>query len=280
MEIQRNTAALFSEPVPGTRSNRLMWINADRVFYASSLGAPTTRTLGAIALYISLGKPHRISINGGAWETTALAIVPPYVPHRIVGGERHICKLLIEAETVDIDRLPPFMAGRAGALEAPALVQRVRDTYHRLLREGRNVDLQGLNFDLSFFGEELPCRPIDRRILAVLNQIKNNPAAPLAAEECAESAHLSFSRFLHLFKQEVGAPFRSFRTWKRARNLLHYVTKDANLAYIALDTGYPDSTHFSHSIRQVYGLKPKDMFASSRQLALYGQAPASIFSYA
>ena len=85
---------------------------------------------------------------------------------------------------------------------------------------------------------------------------------------CADNAHLSFSRFLNLFKQEVGTPFRSFRAWKRARALLHYVTRDASLTHVALDTGYPDSTHFSHSIRQVYGLKPKDIFAGSRRLSV------------
>jgi hypothetical protein len=59
-------------------------------------------------------------------------------------------------------------------------------------------------------------------------------------------------------------------TWKRARSLLHYVNRDANLAHVALNTGYPDSTHFSHSIRQIYGMKPKDIFAGSRRLAIYG----------
>ena len=39
---------------------------------------------------------------------------------------------------------------------------------------------------------------------------------------------------------------------------------------VALDVGYPDSTHFSHSIRQVYGLTPKSIFAGCRKLALYG----------
>jgi AraC-like DNA-binding protein len=43
------------------------------------------------------------------------------------------------------------------------------------------------------------------------------------------------------------------------------------LLELLLDTGYPDSTHFSHSIRQVYGLKPKDIFAGSRRLAIYAQ---------
>jgi AraC-like DNA-binding protein len=53
------------------------------------------------------------------------------------------------------------------------------------------------------------------------------------------------------------------------------VNQDSNLAYIALETGYADSTHFSHSIRHVYGLKPKDIFAGSRRLAVYGNATHS-----
>jgi AraC-like DNA-binding protein len=116
-------------------------------------------------------------------------------------------------------------------------------------------------------------RLIDARIRQVVDGIKRDPSAPMSAQDCARSVHLSFSRFLHLFKQEVGVPFRSFRSWKRARSLLHHVNRDANLAHVALDTGYPDSTHFSHSIRQVYGLKPSDIFAGSRRLAIYAPAP-------
>jgi methylphosphotriester-DNA--protein-cysteine methyltransferase len=109
---------------------------------------------------------------------------------------------------------------------------------------------------------------LDSRIAGVLEKIKRNPTEQATAEACAANVKLSFSRFLHLFKEEVGAPFRTFRTWKRARSLLHHVNSDSNLVYVALDIGYPDSTHFSHSIRQLYGLKPKDIFAGSRKLRI------------
>ena len=52
------------------------------------------------------------------------------------------------------------------------------------------------------------------------------------------------------------------------------MTQNANLANIALDVGYPDSTHFSHSVRQVFGLTPKSIFAGCRKLALYGSGAA------
>lgn len=50
------------------------------------------------------------------------------------------------------------------------------------------------------------------------------------------------------------------------------MNRKANLAQLALDAGYPDSTHFSRSIRLAYGLKPRDIFAGSRRLAVYAHA--------
>ena len=38
--------------------------------------------------------------------------------------------------------------------------------------------------------------------------------------------------------------------------------------HFALDAGYPDSTHFSHSLRRIYGLKPTALFSGSRRLQI------------
>ena len=51
--------------------------------------------------------------------------------------------------------------------------------------------------------------------------------------------------------------------------LRHFANQDLNLAHLAQDIGYPDSTHFSHSIRRFYGLKPRAIFVGSRDLAIY-----------
>ena len=250
-----------------------MWITPDRVFYAGLLGAPSVRTMGSVIAYVAVEGAIRISIDGGEWQTTQLAVVPPFVPHRVLAESRLINVIKVEAEAVDLDALPDPLSG-CGAIDAPWFVERVRRSQRELCAQGRDVDLMSLDFDQLFFGRALAARQIDRRIGAVIERIKRDPSGRACAEECAEAVHLSFSRFLHLFKQEMGVPFRSFRTWKRARSLLHYVNRDSNLAHVALDTGYPDSTHFSHSIRQVYGLKPKDIFAGSRRLEIHGNTPA------
>jgi len=256
-------------------SNRLMWITPDRVFYVGLLGAPSVRTMGSVIVYVAVEGSIRISIDGGEWEVSEMAVVQPYVPHRVESESRFINVLKVEAETVDLSVLPQLLRN-SGAVDAPWFVERVRRWQHELCARGSDVDLTALDFDEVFFDGSLPIRKVDRRIMLVIDKIKRDPSGPASADECADTAHLSFSRFLHLFKQEVGIPFRSFRTWKRARSLLYYVHRDANLAHVALDTGYPDSTHFSHSIRQVYGLKPRDIFAGSRRLAVFAHAYAPV----
>jgi AraC-like DNA-binding protein len=123
-------------------------------------------------------------------------------------------------------------------------------------------------FDIMCFGEALPRRSLDPRVVRAIAQIGRFCGEPVTAASCAAEAGLSSSRFLHLFKQETGIAFRAFRAWKRARHLLHFANQDLNLAHLAQDIGYPDSTHFSHSIRRFYGLKPRAIFSGSRDLAI------------
>ena len=252
-------------------SDRFMWLTPDRLLYVGLLGAPAVRTMGSVTVYLAAAGPMRVRVDGGAWCSAPMAVVQPHVPHQVACDARLVQVLKLEAETVQLSALPrPLQC--CGAVDDAAFEARVRGVLASFSSNARALDQGALDFDRLFFGQPLPGRRVDPRIQRVIDAIKRDPSVMATADDCAHSANLSFSRFLHLFKEDVGAPFRSFRTWKRARSLLHYVNRHANLAHVALDTGYPDSTHFSHSIRQVYGLKPKDIFAGSRRLAIYAPA--------
>jgi len=247
-----------------------MWLTPQRVFYAGLLGAAGERSLGGHAVYVSpAGLPNRIQLGGGAWQSGELIVVPPQVPHRIESAGPLVLNLLIEAETVDAAALPRWLLG-CGPIDAPEALRRVR-TAHAHLADlpAARAGFDGLAFDALFFGATLAPRALDPRVQRAIDRIVADPASTLSAQACAADAGLSFSRFLHLFKAQTGAPFRAFRAWKRARSLLRYVRHTSSLTDIALDAGYPDSTHFSHSIRQVYGLTPSDIVAGSRRLRLH-----------
>ena len=120
-------------------SDRMMWISPDRVLYVGLLGVPSVRTIGAVMAYVAVEGSIRVSIDGGEWQTTQLAVVPPYVPHRVTSEARLIHMVKLEAETVDMARLPAPMAG-CGAVDAPWFVEHVRQCHRELNAQGRDID--------------------------------------------------------------------------------------------------------------------------------------------
>jgi AraC-like DNA-binding protein len=252
----------------GHESGHLMLITPERVFYAGLLGRPKERCPGAFHVYVA--------IKGGLWLTTAdgreiygeFAIVAPNVRHTIVSDYRSAICLVIEPESVRPGAFEEF-AKRLSGPEGNLSACRIRAAYGRLLQRQCGVGVTSAEFDTMCFGEALPPRALDPRVVRSIAQIGRFSGEPVTATSCAAEVGLSPSRFLHLFKQETGISFRSFRAWKRARHLLHFANQNINLAHLAQDIGYPDSTHFSHSIRRFYGLKPRAIFSGSRELAIY-----------
>lgn len=249
-----------------------MWVTPGRVFYCGLLGAPSLRRIGGYSIYFAREAQLEVSLAGDGWQICELAVVPPYQPHRIRSDTGLISDVLIEPETVDLTALPPFVRDAAGAVLDPgSALRQLREAQVRLEECDGALSADDELFDEIFFGAALPRRPLDNRIARALALLDRQDVEPVSAAELAHILQLSFSRFIHLFKSEVGVPLRTFRTWKRARNLLNYVTQEANLADIAQHTGYPDAAHFSHSIRQVFGLRPKEMFAGCRRLSLHSK---------
>ena len=107
---------------PGARdgAGRVMWLTPDRLFYAGLLGSPSVRTMGGLLIYVALRAPIRIRFDDGPWASTELAVVPAYMPHSVACDDRMICDLALEAESIDLARLPPVIRERAGPVDDPA----------------------------------------------------------------------------------------------------------------------------------------------------------------
>jgi AraC-like DNA-binding protein len=252
-------------------SGRLMLISPDRVFYAGLLGRPRKRTSGGYNIYTAMRGQLRITRDKSELSGEVV-LVPPFVPHSVESEHPSIICLVIEPETVEPSAMDALSARICGP-DAPVIARRILGAYEALrLHEHRSGFTSG-DFDRLCFGEILPDRNIDARIKRSATKLNDFSGSKMTAADCAASVNLSSSRFLHLFKEQTGVSFRAFRAWKRARHLLHFVNEDINLAHLAQDIGYPDSTHFSHSIRRFYGLKPRAIFEGSRDLAIYRSDP-------
>ena len=249
-------------------SGHLMLITPERVFYAGLLGRPRQRCSGAFHIYVAIEGGLRLTSGGAADSDGELAVVAPYVPHTITSEHRAVICVTIEPESVGAGAVDD-LARRLSGPDRPRFAARIRAAYDPLRRQRCREAVTGAELDRLCFGEALPRRALDPRVVKAIAQIGRFRGDPVTAESCAVEVGLSPSRFLHLFKDETGISFRAFRAWKRARHLLHFANQDLNLAHLAQDIGYPDSTHFSHSIRRFYGLQPRAIFSGSRDLAIY-----------
>lgn len=247
-----------------------MLVTPDRVLYAGWLGMPSVRTLGSLTVYAASGSPFAIRAGGRRWERACFAVVPPNEPHEIRSDDPVVWDLLLEPESVDVAAMLKALPHRISRPDAN--YQRLQAAFRTWLDDTDTLDHTAPAIDAKFLGTSIAPRRLDPRIQAIVAAIRAEPCTHRLATDCAREVGLSFSRFVHLFKTQVGVSFRAFCAWKRARALLPFVATAHNLTDLALHIGYPDSTHFSHSIRRIYGLRPRDIVTGSRQLTVLGSA--------
>lgn len=94
--------------------------------------------------------------------------------------------------------------------------------------------------------------PTKRALAYVDEALEGMPRLAVAAKR----AELSPSRLSHLFRAEVGVPFRSFILWARLRHAAEVASRGSSLTDCALAAGFSDSAHFSRTFRDHFGLPP------------------------
>ena len=97
------------------------------------------------------------------------------------------------------------------------------------------------------------------RIGRVLEVLQERLADVWRAEDFAALAHLSPSRFAHVFREAVGmAPGQYLRQLRmeRARQLLDDTT--CPVAAVMRSVGYRDASHFSRDFRRRFGVGPRE----------------------
>lgn len=72
----------------------------------------------------------------------------------------------------------------------------------------------------------------------------------------ARHARLSPSRLSHLFRAEVGLPFRRYVLWARLRRAAEAAARGASMTECAVIAGFSDGAHFSRTFRRHFGLSP------------------------
>ena len=74
------------------------------------------------------------------------------------------------------------------------------------------------------------------------------------ASEVASQLALSESRFLHLFKEELGIPWRPYILWRRMMCAIQALINNKSATDAAHVAGFSDSAHLSRTFRNNFGM--------------------------
>ena len=109
--------------------------------------------------------------------------------------------------------------------------------------------------------------PTDTRVRAVLDWLDELERVgrwvDVSLEGALRRVHLSESRFLHLFSQEVGTPWRTYLVWRRALVSMTLAALGRSLTEAAHAAGYADSAHLSRQLVSLFGVTPSALLKIS-----------------
>src|SRR3954471_814132 len=190
----------------GRESGHLMLITPERVFYAGLVGRPRARCQGAFNVYVALQGGLWLTTVGGGENYGEFLVLPPNIQHPIASDHRSAIAVLIEPESLRPGALDD-LARRLTGPEQSAFISKIRSAYEILRNRRSGEDITSAMFDTMCFGEALPRRQLDPRVVRAIAQIGKFSGEPITAASCASQAGLSSSRFLHLFKEETDIAF-------------------------------------------------------------------------
>ena len=210
----------------------------------------------ALQLTFSVGGAFTFRIGPEMIDGPA-ALIAPDVPHVYFAEGRNVI-LFVEPESLLGAALLRDLAGRQYLQPDP---ERFADLAARLtcIWEGPRQD----DATLASIGQAVAGRmanigavaPLaDRRVLRVLERLKNDPDLQMTAGLAAGIACLSESRFSHLFVEQVGLPFRTYVLWRRLSIAVDRMAAGDSLTSAAHEAGFADSAHFSRTFLRMFGI--------------------------
>ena len=101
-----------------------------------------------------------------------------------------------------------------------------------------------------------PSRRLDPRVGKVIASLRDSEDLRLSLESAARSVHLSPGRFAHLFKEEVGLPFRRYMLWRKVMRAMLAIGREPTLAAAAQHGDFADAAHLTRTFHQMFGIPP------------------------
>jgi AraC family transcriptional regulator len=220
----------------------------------------------AVQISIGLSGPVRLRHADEDWMQAGGGVVLPDVEHAFDPLGSEVAMIFVDPESSEgrwlrdsLDR--PILLVDTGAL-GDHLTALARFRHERPDATAAAATITGVVRRLC--AGPPPLHSMDPRIVHALRVIREGDVRQMALEEAARSVFLSGSRFAHLFKEEVGLPFRRYMLWRKLSRAMSEFGRGASLTDAAHAAGFADSAHLTRTWRQMFGLSPSMMLGKGR----------------
>lgn len=225
---------------------------------AGSVGVVPEHSHHAIQVVITMHGQAAVADQEGQWRSGRGIIVPPNLEHSYSGQGSYGAMLFVDPDSIEGIWLRSAIANRITIVPdsrvepAAAALRRFCETPLDSMDAGELV---------RYIVESLcagvpPTRRPDPRITRVLDLIASSADLRLSLERVAASVFLSPSRFQHLFKQQVGLPFRRYVLWRKVTRAMTAIARERTLLAAAQEADFADAAHLTRTFQQMFGLPP------------------------
>lgn len=235
-------------------------LGADRALYLGDMPATGLHRHACPVFLLGLSGRFALHLPGGAVETCHSALVDTGIEHVFDPQGEQVAVMYLEPDAPETRALVPWLARSGGVMLDPAVRVGSRSMVQARLRHFDLPALLAITLDAA--------APLDPRIAQGIRRMRQGGGDAVSRNMAAAAVHLSPSRFNHLFRQEAGVSFRSYRVWAQVRSALAGLATSPRLTDAALEGAFTDSSHFSRTFRQTFGMTPSSVLKPLRSVTL------------
>jgi AraC-like DNA-binding protein len=236
-----------------------VWLWPGQALYAGpSLNlAPHSGSVWCLA--VGIDGPLTVATADGATRRAHSVLIPPRLTHQLTchGTGLVSCYLEPTSDRADASRL------KFGAWRGDVGVGHVAET--RLQFTPADDESASHWLDLAAPAAH---RTIDTRIAAAAQRIRDDPTATISSQQLAAEAALSESRFLHLFRDELGTSLRRYRLCVRLTHAGTAIAAGDNLTTAAVNSGFASPCHLADRFKTTFGLSASQLLGGGLTLRI------------
>ncbi|PJZ69624.1 AraC family transcriptional regulator [Leptospira perolatii] len=230
-----------------------------RILFASRGLSAESHSHYAVSILISVGSPFHITDLEGKQTPFQTAVVCPNYHHSLDAEQSDIIVLQIDPDSEDYAPIEERF-GKTGIHKIPENDLKELEKKCKELLLGNYNCSSALDLFLeilSAVGNKTQTKvSIDPRILSATDRMKKALPEALTVPVLAKEFGFSETRFMHLFKEQLGLPVRKYQLWLRLHSAAKLLKDGVTLTDAAHAAGFADQAHLSRTFKKMFGVQP------------------------